>query len=258
MLRLSHLAAARATGKDAGSFLQAQLTADLTRLADGGACFSAYCEPTGNVIALIRVIRVGDDYMLITSASLLDRLLLELRKYVLRAAVTFERLPLPVIGNNDNGNLSYALATDRADLDVNTAEDLETWRAAELRQGVCWLGPESSGRFLPQMLGLDQIDAISFRKGCFPGQEVIARVRYLGKSKRLPMIAEIAGETGLSPGIEVSLECAGDRSGSGEVVDLAHENGRSVVFVLARRPQGAKVTAIESEGRHLPLVNEPG
>lgn len=247
---LQYLSAARATGPDAASFLQAQLTADLSRLADGASGFSAYCDPKGNVLALVRVIRRGDDYLLIAARDLMESLLKTLGKYVLRAKVLFEPVEAVVAGIGENERLDYALEPGDFSGEV---EEVSDWQVRELRAGIAWLGPETSGQFLPQMLGFDRLGAVSFRKGCFPGQEVIARVRYLGKLKRLPFIASFKGTPGLEPGTEVDLLGEDGPAGSAIVVDSAASGDETVCFLVARNPEDRPVIALESGGKRFEL-----
>lgn len=252
-VKLQYLSAAKASGEDAGSFLQAQLTADLTRLSAGDACFSAYCDPAGNVLAVLRVIRRGDDYLLIAAAALMESLLAVLGKYVLRARVKLEPTVGTVVGVDDAGALDYTLEPAES-VDASTAsQDVGAWRARELRSGIVWLRPETSGQFLPQMLGLERLGAVSFRKGCFPGQEVIARVRYLGRLKRRPLIAEAEGRLDIAPGDEVELLGAGGTVGSAVLVDVAFGGDATTLFMVARNRKEDPVRAILYAGKRVPL-----
>lgn len=243
-ITLDYLAAARVSGEDAGSFLQAQLSADLARLSDDGATFAAYCHPRGNVIAVIRVLRRSDAYILIVSRRLLDTLIAELRKYVLRAKVVIESLDHAVAARQSGQAMNYILVPEGAGTSPAATQEMADWHAAELRRGVVWLGPETSNRFLPQMLGLDRLDAVSFRKGCYPGQEVIARVRYLGKVKQLPLVVSTGVPLKAGPGEEIELLGDDGPVGSAVAIDSAPEADGSVVFLVARNPRERAVTAL--------------
>jgi hypothetical protein len=77
---------------------------------------------------------------------------------------------------------------------------------AQIDQGLPWLDANTSGRFLPQMLALPEFGALSLRKGCFPGQEIVARTHYLGRSKRRLVWAHLEGATQALPsGCELAL-----------------------------------------------------
>lgn len=250
-IALDYLTATRVSGEDAANFLQAQLTADLTRLSDGDATFAAYCHPKGNVIAVTRVISRPDAYILIVSRRLLDTLTAQLGKYVLRAKVTIEALDSVVAGRQTGQTMDYALVPEGSDNDTGATQETARWHAAELRRGLVWLSPETSNRFLPQMLGLDRLDAVSFRKGCYPGQEVIARVHYLGRVKQLPLVVSTDAPLEANPGGEIELIGDDGPVGSAIVVDSAPEAGGSIVFMVARNPEGAEVRALRAGGDHL-------
>ena len=205
------LAAVRVSGNDAGTFLHAQLTADIAALqkADGDrACYAAYCSPKGRVLATLFVLRQADQFLLLVDPGLVDALVQRLRMYVLRADVTLEpdpdlgvagRIPESIqtpIAEGSYADLGMAdphrvqLPDGRVMLlgakgsDTGSDRGTETWRELNIAQGVAWVGQATADLFVPQMLALDTIGAVSFSKGCYPGQEVVARARYLGKIKR--------------------------------------------------------------------------
>lgn len=262
-LRLNYLAAARATGDDAGAYLQAQLTADLTRLGDGAATFSGYCDPKGRLIAVLRVIRLGDEYLLIAAAPLIEPLLAELRKYVLRAKISLSPSDSHVLGSWDENGMQYSIGEPSSDSVAQDNDMVDTWRAQEIRAGVTWLNPASTTQFLPQMIGLERIGGLSFRKGCFPGQEIIARARYLGSVKRRPLIAQVAAHLPAGQGGEVNLLGKNGNAGTGVIVDHAPEGENTVMFLVSRAPEDAPVVAIELNGvrhavREIVQVSENG
>ena len=253
-IELPHLAATNVSGEDAESFLQAQFTADISRLADGEGAFSAYCDRRGNVLAVIRVRREGDGFSLVTAATLRGLLVETLGRYRLRARANFEPVALPVTGLIEGAQLIYALADSGAPAPGVDAAALAAWRARELRANIPWLGPETSGQFLPQMLGLESIGALSFRKGCFPGQEVIARVRYLGKLKRLPLIADFTGPLEADPGDEAGMVGESGPIGQAVLVDHAFDGECSACFLVAHNPEGMPVRALEIGARTYPVI----
>jgi len=257
-LALPHLAVARVSGADAGAFLQAQLSADVAALADGAATFACYCSPRGQVFGLLLVCRVGDEFRLVADSSLLPGLIKRLGLFVLRARVVLEIVKglvvqgCPVDANGQGGDggyqpnglgLAYRLIEEKPGL----AEDQGHWKEQELRKNVVWLGAETSERFIPQMLGLDGIGAVSFSKGCYPGQEVIARARYLGKVKRKPLLLRLIGAPELVTGESLRLR-DGECWLEGTVIDSVALPGSAgpgdmLVFAVAPVPQGSIDTA---------------
>jgi len=201
MLKLNYLSVIRFSGVDAGSFLHSQVSADVLALANGESTFACYCEPKGRVLALLLVHRVEEDYYVILSGALATAVTERLTIYRMRAKASIELLTnYSVSGLHANNEPELALksafairlqdssqwlvvrAGDLTDSADETSQD--EWKAAELRLGISWLNPATSGEFLPQMLGFEQLGAVNYRKGCYPGQEIVARTHYLGKVKR--------------------------------------------------------------------------
>jgi len=250
---LPDLAVARVSGADAGAFLQAQLSADVAVLPDGGATFACYCSPRGQVFGLLLVGRVGDEFRLAAQRTLLPAMLKRLSLFVLRARVLLEMAESVVVqgclltpdapdpgGDFRPGGLglAYRLVEKTAGL----VEDQGRWKEQELRKKVVWLGPATSERFIPQMLGMEQLGAVSFSKGCYPGQEIIARARYLGKVKRKPLLLKIWGDAEWVAGEPLAIQ-GGPQPLEGTVIDsvaLAEsaDPGAVLLFAVAPVPDG--------------------
>lgn len=255
---LPQLAVARVKGADAGAFLQAQLSADVAALPDGGATFACYCSPRGQVYGLLLVCRLGDEFRLVADRALMPVILKRLGLFVLRARVVLEMADGMAVqgcaadpraqasgGGFQPGNLglAYHLVTRTPGM----VEDSGHWKEQELLKHVVWLDPATSERFIPQMLGLDSIGAVSFSKGCYPGQEIIARARYLGKVKRRPLLLKLFGSPKPASGESLRLR-DGARWLDGTVVDSLALPGEAntetvLVFAVAPVPEGSVDTA---------------
>ena len=263
MSRLSYLSALSFKGRDAGKFLQNQLTVDVLGLAPGAATLGALCQPKGRVIAVLYVQRLDTDYRVICAATLAEALLQRLRMFVFRDQVTIELLADdPVFAHaRDTGPLP--LAYDHVASDALEAGQV---RARETQTGLAWLEPATSEQFLPQMLGLEPLGALSFRKGCYPGQEVVARTRYLGKLKRQPVLLKTtsalpwsAGQTARLCGADASAQAVlirqapdGAHHWSLWVVRSAEQFSVSSIQEKAAEPEGAaSEAALETSGRWL-------
>lgn len=214
---LTHLACLRAQGKDAADFLQRQLTCDVRTILPGTARLAAWCNPKGRVIADLLVCCQGNsladssdndnDFYLLMHRSQLDSVAKRMQMFVLRDQLTLTPLaateirgtttdissplsfPLPW---DEQRKLHLVATTEVASAAISTTDDeasetikaLRDWQQADITAGICWLPQVLSNEFLPQMMGLEQHQAISFEKGCYPGQEVVARTHYLGRVKR--------------------------------------------------------------------------
>ncbi len=244
MTPLSYLSVARFHGHEASDFLQAQLSADIAALQPGEATFACHCSVRGQVFGLLLVHRREDDFLVAGASVLLSGMLNRLKMYVFRTKVGFSEQPeLAVFGvapgeeepeigatRPDSTDLAYGF-TDRV-------EDKETaaagFRAIEISRGITWLAEETTEKFIPQMLGFDRLGAVSFTKGCYPGQEIVARARYLGKVKRGPVIVLTGEQLDVQAADRVELRREGAWS-NGTVVDTAPAEGGegSWCFIIA-------------------------
>ena len=128
-------------------------------------------------------------------------------------------------------------------------DDAEAWRAGELLAGIAWLDAASTDSYIPQMLGFENIGAVSFSKGCYPGQEIVARARYLGKVKRKPVIAAIEGSPDADTGAKIRVR-RGEDWFEAVVVDRARlDDRRTVVFAVAPGESEAATEEMEIGGQ---------
>jgi len=230
MIRLRTLSVLEFAGVDTRQFLHNQLSADIRGIPVGGARFACCCNPSGRVLGLLLVAPREDTVFALCAASLAETLQEWLSRFVLRddvrislredlAAAAVGERSAPSLAALDPGvGLRYAIVAAADAGDDPAAE--QAWVAREIKAGVAWLDTATSGRFLPQMLGAEAIGALSFSKGCYPGQEVIARTRYLGKLKRYPLAVRVPGEAPLAAGDKPEV-IAGGEAYSAEVAAVA-------------------------------------
>jgi len=173
----------RVTGPDAFAFLQAQLAGDLRLAATGEPRILAWCNPKGRVICLFRVRAVEDGYELALPGDLATEALRRLAMFRFRSRVEFE----PGSANAEHLGINGTLAD---------------WRLDNLRAGIAEIGAAQTEQFTPHMLNLDLLGAVSLDKGCYPGQEIVARTHYRGTTKRRLLRFESA--LPVKPGDKVS------------------------------------------------------
>ncbi len=281
MIALTYLSAIRFSGADAGSFLHNQLSADVLALAPDESVFACYCEPRGRVLALLLVHRSHAGYYAIVSRSLVASIAKRLMIYVLRAKVNIEVLdgcavtgfqagaePGPVAPTTEGlqtppAHLAVVAVPDSddrllvgaADASVDTSAARQAaWKLAQLKRGIVWLCPATSGEFLPQMLGYEALGAVNFRKGCYPGQEIVARTHYLGKVKRHPRLLCTTAAIGPKPLDKIQITGAG-QSYDAVITDCGHrQDGGSCMHVVTRMDPDLAVEQIEYQGQIIPLV----
>lgn len=205
MVYLAHLSAVRISGVDAESFLQAQLSANLSDLKPGQAQFAAWCAVNGRVLALGSLVRAEQGFLWLLAAESAALVVPGLNRFKLRSKVTIEPLPDAVYGlferiPDDDAQYAYGrravVLMPHAEPGEVNPEPLARWLLADLREMLPWNG--GGERFLPQMLALEQHGGLSLKKGCFPGQEVISRLHYKGELKRAPR--RLKTSTALAPG----------------------------------------------------------
>jgi len=263
MIALPYLCVYKVTGPDATAFLQAQLAADIAALDSGQSSFAAYCNPRGQVIVLFLVSRQDDEWRVVCRAGLAESVFRRLGMYILRSRVFFEPWTgMQVAGLEDESERAPGEESFRpAGMELGyvfrpaaevVIEPVDDWRAMELRQGVTWLHPETSENFLPQMLGLERIGAVSFTKGCYPGQEIIARARYLGKVKRKPVWLELDGTVRVDPGSPCELLSANTPAAAVAVDQALLGPSRSLVLAVAPVEEADPVDGLLVDGVKLP------
>jgi len=243
MRPLPYLSVARFEGPDAGEFLQAQLSADIAALEPGDATFACYCTPRGQVIGLLLVCRQDDGYLVTAAAVLLQQILTRLKMFVLRSRVEFSAQPgiaVCGIGAEEDSSIPGVFQPGGLPLrylfpeNADGADDpTERFKALEIRNGVTWLDSETTEKFIPQMIGFDQIGAVSYTKGCYPGQEIVARTHYLGKVKRKPVIVQIEEELLINPADPVEIRRAGAWSKGINVDSVRSAEDGSLCFIIA-------------------------
>jgi len=220
---IRHLAVISITGNDAATFLQGQITCNVHDTSIGQSRLGAICTPKGRTIAVFVLVRQAEQFLLVVPATQLPSVKNHLQKYLLRAAVSLtdstdslcllgqwsSKLaspPLLITTPIDNG-VSIAFANRElviAPPDQAMALWLTLvgqgfkathpawWRHADINTGIPWLCPRTAEHYIPQMLDLDRMGGISFNKGCYTGQEVIARTHFLGQAKRALFVGNCA------------------------------------------------------------------
>lgn len=207
-------------GADARKFLQGQLSNDLNALGEDELMFAGAHNPQGRVLALFRLAALAPDHIAaLLPAELVDPIATLLRRYVLRAKV--------VIGAEVSTAALKEFAAQRPAAAALLDADA---RARNIAAGIPQVYRATSGEFVAQMLNLDCIDAISFTKGCYTGQEIIARSHYRGRTKRRLQRFASVGVVGLEAGDSIRL---GDGRSARVVDAVALADGRSEFLAVA-------------------------
>ncbi len=287
---LEDLGVLRIAGPDAVRFLQGQLSSDVTRVAAGRALLAGYHNPQGRAIALLRLVALGEGELLaLLPRELATSVAQRLAKYVLRAKVAITEVshewrvsalaaaseltrgepadpdPAPraagepirlALEKHSARWLELAPRTSASRLDPAAREQ---WRLLEIRAGIPQVYTATSERFVAQMLNLDALGAIAFDKGCYSGQEVIARAHYRGRVKRRTQRWRSRAPLTLAPGDAGVLP-------DGRTFEVVHgarlPDGRCEFLAVAalEPPEGGssgEAPAVDAEPLELPYALSP-
>ncbi len=248
-LRVIHV-----SGADAVSFIHAQFTADCRSLAPSTHLLTAWCSPKGRVLFAPQLIATGDGFELLLPTAQSEAFARRLRMFVLRAKVEiheanesqgvmqlasptplarpreFEALADTACASSSNGRLHWligphaTLAAIWSDLPA-VAVGSNAAQLLALRAGLFDLEAATADAFLPQELDLDRTAGVSFEKGCYPGQEIVARVRFRGSVKR--RLARLACPGASTPAPGTRLLTASDVA-VGTVLGAARASAQSI------------------------------
>lgn len=206
-----------ATGPDSKSYLQGQLTCNVVSLSEQDVTFSGHCDPKGKTWSVFRLFHHNSGYAMLQPEAVIEAELRELKKYAVFSKIELAEstdIILSVMGNSatdyinqlsqDKGNVKkipggtaikisdtrWALIIEESkvsDLIANFNGKLvheNAWLCAEIKDGIPVLNKQEQNVHIPQALNLQALDGISFTKGCYTGQETVARAKYRGVNKR--------------------------------------------------------------------------
>ncbi len=261
--KLKQLSLLRIGGADSETYLQGQVTTDVAQLENDTWQIASQCDSKGKAWSNFYLFRNGDSYFMLGEASALAITLKELKKYGVFSKVdieevtnsydivgliepnqeTRESLKLPellakqkassgkqtVLGIGNNRFIAIAApgAFEQTD-DGGVSE----WQAADIKAGLPWLSEATSGQLVPQMFNLQALEGICFTKGCYMGQETIARTKYLGKNKRSGYVLHSDKTSQAAPGDNLEQKLGDNWRRAGIVVNHANLDGSSWVFAV--------------------------
>ncbi|WP_395608701.1 YgfZ/GcvT domain-containing protein [Pseudomonas sp. B22129] len=286
---LSHEGALAVRGSDAAKFLQGQLTCNLNYLSETRASLGARCTQKGRMQSSFRIVLQGDGVLLAMATELLEPQLADLKKYAVfsKSKLTDESAGWARFGLADADQALASLGLElpaetdsvvrtdtliairvspgRAELWVpaDLAEttrnqlaaqlkeaDLNAWLLGQIRAGIGQVMPQTRELFIPQMLNLQAIGGVSFKKGCYTGQEIVARMQYLGKLKRRLYRLRLNAAELPEPG--TPLFSPSHNSSIGEVV-IAAKADQSIELLAVLQAEAA-----DSGDVHLGTLEGPG
>ena len=268
IMRLDSLKSIRVEGEDAGQFLQSQFSSDVSALSAGQQQPGAYCNPKGRALTVFRLLRDESGFHLVLPDDLAESVLKRLKLYRMRSRVDLgfddQIGVLGLIGHVPPSPDTWSLDDNRAIRleakdpapdsgleDTVTMLAGEFWKLAAILAGDPQVYAATSESFIPQQINLDLVGGVSFSKGCYPGQEIVARVRYLGKIKQR-MTGAVIHDTGANaaPGDPLFTRERPDQK-AGMVVDAVRF--RDTTWLSAMVP----VPVLDDGGLYLGTADGP-
>ena len=219
IIQLNNRTLLKLTGDDVQSFLQGQFSNNIDGLEEGTVQLNAYCQHQGKILALFWVTKNEDSFLLSFPSDLLEVIKPRLQMFVIMSDVVIEDVTKEHIqvGSIDEPNQEALAINDKLSLIITDKKDLnqfnlgpiEDWGMACVESALPEIFLMTSEKLVPQMLNLD-IDefGVNFSKGCYPGQEVVARLHYLGSAKRRLFAFVIDSDVNVGD----SLYCASSKS----------------------------------------------
>lgn len=208
------------TGTDARDFLHAQLTNDIASLPADRVALAGWCTAKGRLLASTLVIPSPEGFLLQVARDLAPAVAKRLSMFILRSKVKIADesdawaqyglwdADLKVAGVAWEGGHATVRIDDRRFLRIGKGSSLacsqseEIWTLEEIRAGRPLISAATQDKFVPQMVNLEKLGAIDFKKGCYPGQEIVARAQHLGEVKRRMTRVQLPRGVELRPGQE--------------------------------------------------------
>ncbi|MEO8013187.1 folate-binding protein [Polaromonas sp.] len=291
VVKLTHLGIIRAVGEDAVKFLQGQLTQDIALLEPTQARLAAFCNAKGRMQAsFVLFKRSPEEVLLVCSLDLLGATLKRLSMFVMRAKAKLSDATddFLLYGLTGTAIDSVASSAERAwtKVDIDEANliflypgagqaramwcaptasrvpegepiDLDVWNWLEVQSGIAMISQPIFESFVPQMLNYESVGGVNFKKGCYPGQEIVARSQFRGTLKRRAYLVHSDADAAPAPGQEVFYAQDNDQPCGLVAACAAHPAGGFDAIVSIQTAAAADAAAHPGEKR-LSLGNAAG
>ena len=273
------------TGEEKVTYLQGQITADVNKLTQYNSLLGSHCDFKGKVWSVFYSFLWQNSILLITHKSVLGKSFSELKKYGVFAKVEitdqtsnwqitggcgekfedalfkiFDQLPSGdrnVISNENGIVMSVEQPVQRylviqpcnaeKQLPKSEIDDNQLWEIADINAGLGDIRGTTINEYVPQMLNLQAMDAIDFEKGCYMGQEVVARTKYLGRNKRAGFILKTQTDTKDLCGEQLEYQIGENWRPGGMILRSGSDKGQTWIFaILAKDTQIGSTFRVKS------------
>lgn len=263
--KLSHLGLISLEGEQAERFLQSQVTSDVARLNNYDWCWGAHCDPKGKMLASFRLFKALNNLWMLMPKSTAATDLPHLQKYAVFSKVTLTDATISKhiygVAGVDGASFMHhhfgeiAQAVTEVDgviiikdderfllvVDADTTHrflqgqkiyDSSSWQGLEILSGYPNISANHSGEFIPQMCNLEAIGGISFEKGCYMGQETVARMKYRGGNKRALYILSGTVSNQLTKDGFVEIELDNGHRKAGNIIEYVQRDSQVLMTVV--------------------------
>jgi len=254
--KLDHLGIIELQGSDSAEFLQGQMTQDIYSIEDSKASVTSILNPQGRIVSTAFVFKWGKSLILIVNNEVRDKLIAWLGRFILRSKVEITKSEDSIFGLNQEHakKLCSVLNEEAKNIDFESDElclkiidadeervllvtksknflddfsistlSTKDWKMADINVGIPIIYKENIEKFIPQMVNLHLINGISFSKGCYTGQEIVARVQHKGKVKqRMFHITGRASNKKIDPGTAILFA----DTKVGTIIESLEDNGQ--------------------------------
>jgi len=296
---LSYLGIIRITGDDKLTFLQGQLTNDMRNINNQQSQLGSYCTPKGRMLASFRLFGQDDSWYMVLPRPRLEAILKRLRMFVLMSKVSLEdvsdkficcgfsgacvaqdlTIDLPLIA--DEVKHAEGISFIRVDaqhpryLAIGQFEDMHDtwqkldnavpastafWRLYDIRSGIPTVYEETVEAFIPQMTNLQLLNGVSFTKGCYTGQEIVARMQYLGKLKRRMYPVTFNSTATPHSGDEIYSDTSQSGQGAGKLVDVVRvgdQQYEALAVIEIKNLEEGRLKLVDENGPVLQIIDPP-
>lgn len=294
LANLSHLGLIKVVGEQGRSFIHGQVTTDISSLATDQWRWGAHCDPKGKMLASFRTFAIQDALFMLMPKDAIEVDLPQLQKYAVFSKATLSNASaewtllgvageqasqfvnkhfgdiqqeLTLIENGailkDTERFILVLTPDAAAALVAQSElsvfDASAWQALEIAAGYPNLAASHASQYVPQMCNLQAVNGISFNKGCYMGQETIARMKYRGGNKRALYI--LRGHTSLqitlASGLEIAMEDSFRRGG--QIIEFVQRGNQVLLTAVLPNdtPNDTQLRFADDEQSHLTIQALP-
>ncbi len=282
-------------GEDAESFLQNQLTNEVANVSETTHQITAWCSPKGRIITTLRLFKREDAYYLSLAQDMIEHVLKKLSMYVMMSKVSLEDVTESYVHLGVSGDFAgqdlEALLGESLPSEADSAKiingltvlkladktpryeifgDLESsnvlvgnikvapdyhWEYLNIVAGIPHISQASSEAWIPQMINFIQVNGVDFKKGCYPGQEIVARLNYLGKTKR--RMYRLLIDTDQLPAINDSILSTNDKAAGKILNAVINPEGKVEALAVLKIAEANEALTLANNEATITLLELP-